>query len=176
MSSAIIYSQAIKIKADIERLSNDLLNGHEYEARIKSNFDLLNLKITQYDSIARKEISLEKRNIALNRVEKLRQDYSQLFQIVEKCRLEQLYKQQELQRVALLGQQIKNRSGNETCDTVLDIDMREAKMMNDTASSVHTYVTQARGALTELYEQREMMKVLFFVKLGNETSVVGCCK
>jgi hypothetical protein len=159
MSSAIIYSQAIKLKADLETISNDLLLGKTYEPRIKYNLDLFNAKITQYDQIARKEIEEEKRNIALNRVQKLRQDYSQFFQIVDKCRLEQLYKQQELQRVALLGQQIKNRGGNDQSETVLDIEMRESKMMDDTASSVHTYVTQARGALTELYEQREMMKV-----------------
>lgn len=161
MSSAIIYSQCVKLKTELESTSNQLINQTiKYEPKIKSVIENFSAKISQLDQIAKQEINNEKRSQLLLKVDKLRQDHVQIYQIVEKCRMEQFHKEQELQRIALLGQQqLKNRSTGSETQTVLDIEMMEARTINESKGHIQNYISMGNSALQELIEQRYLITI-----------------
>jgi hypothetical protein len=106
MSSSIVYSQAVKLKTDVEASVNLLLsNQTQYSTSIKSQLEQFSHKIGQLDELSKREPVLQKRTALQKKIEGLREEHSQLHAVIERSRMEMLEKQAEIKRVQLLGEQ-----------------------------------------------------------------------
>ncbi|KAI8911091.1 hypothetical protein EDD86DRAFT_189307 [Gorgonomyces haynaldii] len=164
MSSAIVYSNATKVKQELEQDTQSLLSGQQsylyLEPRLRSNLTRLQSLLGDLESIANREVVAQKRQTTLSRLAALRDGYTSLSTIVEKFKQDEQQRMQEEQRKQLLGENsIKNR-GNTEKNTILMMDglLKETDVLNDAESNIERFIQMGRGALDELYEQRSMLK------------------
>ncbi|KAJ3295757.1 protein transport protein bos1 [Rhizoclosmatium sp. JEL0117] len=181
MATNLIYNNASKVlsvlQTDIEQMQQQVDSGSTYSpvaGQIHSNLEALRQSAKDLTDIAKREITTVKREKALARANQVQADYQAL-----KLRYDGLRKRQadvaaERNRTELLGGAVggsglgrraaahaKNAESSMTdTSAILMMDglMDEHQKLTGAESRIDEFITMGRGALSELYEQRQILK------------------
>ncbi|KAI8892990.1 hypothetical protein BC833DRAFT_609906 [Globomyces pollinis-pini] len=160
MSQAVIYSNAVKVKAELdEDLKNSSSNLHY--SQIQTKLSKFNSLIKELNDLARRQVTADKRNIILTRVQQLEVDSKAIQSELNRLKTEESQRVAAARRELLLGnqQQMNHRKNqDETVSSILSLDEREEKTLNNVSDSIDQYLQIAGNSLQELYDQRSMLK------------------
>ncbi|KAJ3124661.1 protein transport protein bos1 [Nowakowskiella sp. JEL0407] len=166
MSSAILHNQAQKqihqLHLDLQKLESGSDTSSALQGQITATLASVKRAAEDLEEWGKRETSAVKREKALDRAFKLNQDYVALRDRFERHKARVSSSMQAMKdREELLGRRTGTNVKHAEQDTVLLMDqiLREHESLNNTNSRLDEYILMGRQALSELVEQRGMLKV-----------------
>ncbi|KAJ1345288.1 hypothetical protein BSLG_000801 [Batrachochytrium salamandrivorans] len=153
MSATVIYSNAIKLKTelqhDVASLESNQGSPLLLQSKIKAGLVTLQRSIKDLEDLSRREVTAIKRETTTGRAVKLRDECSQIQGALDRFR-----------NIEATRQQRSNASGTEEQSTILMMDglLNERAVLDGADQGLEQYLSMGRSALQELYEQRSMLK------------------
>ncbi|TPX34755.1 hypothetical protein SmJEL517_g02754 [Synchytrium microbalum] len=167
--AAILYNtitrQIAQLEQDLEKLNNDHSAG-----QISASLSALSKSLDEVESIARNEITTLKREKALVRASKIREDYTALRTTFEKWKVQYQAKLQEARdnaRSELLNRKSSHANGAHSTDpldqtsetsALLSYLSQESNTLSTSSTNMDRLIQMGSSALSELYDQRSMLK------------------
>ncbi|KAJ3256975.1 protein transport protein bos1 [Chytriomyces hyalinus] len=183
MSGNLIFNNACKVLAalqtDIDAMQA-LVDAGAVECpnagQLHSNLDTLRLAAKDMSDIAKREITTVKREKALSRANQMQEDYSRLKNLFDHLRKIQSERAAERDRSELMGANNAGPGGRRRAtagsknsgegpsmsDTsailMMDGLLKENESLTASDGRLDEFIQMGRGALNELYEQRQLLK------------------
>ncbi|KAJ3260049.1 protein transport protein bos1 [Chytriomyces hyalinus] len=183
MSGNLIFNNACKVLAalqtDIDAMQA-LVDAGAVECpnagQLHSNLDTLRLAAKDMSDIAKREITTLKREKALSRANQMQEDYSRLKNLFDHLRKIQSERAAERDRSELMGSNNAGPGGRRRAtagsknsgegpsmsDTsailMMDGMLKENESLTASDGRLDEFIQMGRGALNELYEQRQLLK------------------
>ncbi|KAJ3380691.1 hypothetical protein CcCBS67573_g04757 [Chytriomyces confervae] len=183
MSGNLIFNNACKVLAalqtDIDAMQA-LVDAGAVECpnagQLHSNLDTLRLAAKDMSDIAKREITTLKREKALSRANQMQEDYSRLKNLFDHLRKIQSERAAERDRSELMGANNAGPGGRRRAtagsknsgegpsmsDTsailMMDGMLKENESLTASDGRLDEFIQMGRGALNELYEQRQLLK------------------
>ncbi|CAO3636092.1 unnamed protein product [Mucor fragilis] len=161
-----LYNNALKQSHALEKDLDKFQSGQDASAglqgQISASFNALQRSIDDYDNLAKRELIPVKKETALTRVAKFRQDLQEM-----KVRFEATKKQQETQKLeqsrdSLLRRPNRGANVPEHPYQPLSRDefaLREQSFARNTDSQLDDFIGQAQNLLENLTDQHSILKV-----------------
>jgi hypothetical protein len=164
MSDKVIYSNALKCKNTLYTLFSELQQNYsliQYNST-SSTLVQLNHYIQDLQQSIKRQVTQEKKILLQERCNELLKEYIMFTNQLQaiKGKQDQMIQQQREQQRLDLGLQSMHQRKETSVPPFLDIQQKEDRVMDYTSSSVDQYISMGSNALQELYEQRNMIKVL----------------
>lgn len=162
--NVIIFSKAQKLKQQISAQLNSITPSQIQQT--KASILQLRSLISQLETAAKQEVTALKREQLQSKCANLKQDLHELNQALTIYIDEQQRLHNENMRNQLLGgnNELMNRNvkGSETVLSMGDTPNNNAngQNLNHAGSEMERMLQMGRGALSSLYEQREIIKVI----------------
>ncbi|KAI5890656.1 V-snare-domain-containing protein [Schizophyllum commune H4-8] len=176
--------QTSSIQADLERMKGGDTSA-ALLGQISASLAAMQRTVDDYDSMAKREMIKAKQEKALMRVQKFRQDYSELRQTFERLKAEAAQQKAAEERASLLSpnpadaarRRFAGPSTSTPSDTVSESPFRSASatpqsmysnrerhaldehsFIRDTDSKLDEFLAQGQAVLDNLVDQRNMLK------------------
>lgn len=160
-----LYNNALKqvnaIQADLDKYETSQDTSPAAQGAMTASFASLQRTIDDYDAMAKREIITVKQEKAVVRVVKFREDLSELRKRFEGIKNKQVQKD----RNDLLGRRNTSTATPENPFATPQVQVsrsdhafRESDFLSRTESSIDDYISQGREALSNLVEQRQVLK------------------
>ena len=157
MSSTIVYNQSIKRLDELKGLLQDNCSI----AVASASLEALQRSISDLNRFAKSEVDPAKKEISLSRAKKLDQEASVLGSQIASMKIK-LQEEVSSQRASLLG------PPQEAPPTILEMDYfgKESAILGSSSDRVEEFIGLGKNALQDLYEQRDILKVLSTTRLN----------
>ncbi|KAI9136861.1 hypothetical protein BKA69DRAFT_78105 [Paraphysoderma sedebokerense] len=151
-----ILRQQESISADLGRFESGVDTSQVIQGRLNSALTNVQRSIDEYDDLAKREITMAKRDKALGRVAKFRDDLNQMKGQLERIRQREMMKETQQQERQELFQRTK--SAQQETAISIDFHLHERQVLNSTEREMDTFIMQAKQGLDNLKEQRTILK------------------
>ncbi|KAJ3052323.1 protein transport protein bos1 [Rhizophlyctis rosea] len=181
MSATVLYNNTVRqvstLQQELDRLQSGADTSAAIQGQISAGLSSLKRAADDMEDFARREVTAVKREKALARAAKFREDYHSIKSAFDQYKAgerERAAKAAAQQREELLGGKGMGRrpslshrhTGQHSHDpqttesTILMMDqaIREHDVLNSSSASIDQFINIGRTALQDLYEQRSMLK------------------
>ncbi|KAJ3166979.1 protein transport protein bos1 [Geranomyces variabilis] len=176
MSAAVLYNNALRQTQQLQKEIASLEAGEDTSAAVQGQITagLASLQrcANDLDDMARREVTAQKKEKAIARSRKVREDYTAIQQAFAQWKIADRARGAAAEREALLGsgQHAERRSSSavhrhghdpQSTDTAIlmfDSMVREGDVLDASGNRVDDILHMGQTVLQDLYEQRDMLK------------------
>ncbi|KAG2172496.1 hypothetical protein INT44_006669 [Umbelopsis vinacea] len=163
-----LYNHSLKQTQALQRDLNKFLSGEDtstgLQGQITAAFGSLDRSIADFEKQARREILTAKRDLALSRVQKFRDELQVMRLQFDNSKKDQEQKQSQANRRDLLGARPPRAGGESPMEhpyqtpSPLEHAMRERGFAQNTESHLDDFISQAQHVLENLTDQHGILK------------------
>ncbi|CDS11968.1 hypothetical protein LRAMOSA04164 [Lichtheimia ramosa] len=162
-----LYNHALKQSNALQRDLDKFASGQDTSAglqgQITAAFSTLQRSIDDYDNLAKREMVTVKKETALNRVSKFREDLQEMRTRFEGLKKQQQAQQLEQNRDSLFARRGRHQTTTESSSEYpylsrSEFAMRESAFVDSTDSQLDDFITQAQNLLENLTDQHGVLK------------------
>ncbi|KAI8822514.1 snare region anchored in the vesicle membrane C-terminus-domain-containing protein [Fimicolochytrium jonesii] len=176
MSATVLYNNAVKqthvLQQELERLESGEDTSSGLQGQITAGLASLQRGAHDLDEFARREVTAAKKEKAIARAKKVREDFASLQIAFTRWKTEDRARTAERDRKDLLGSHVERRTSfgarhghgasdpRATDNTILMMDhmIRENGVLENSGHRLDEFMQMGRAALQDLVEQRDSLK------------------
>ncbi|KNC97180.1 uncharacterized protein SPPG_07567 [Spizellomyces punctatus DAOM BR117] len=170
MSATILYNSTVKqihqLHQELERLENGQDTSSALQGQITAGLASLQRSANDLDQFARREVTAAKREKALARAKKVREDFTSIQIAFSQWKANERARASTKEREELLGSAerrtssaVRHEPGSaDTSILMMDQMLRENQVLEGSGHRIDEFIHMGRTALQDLYEQREVLK------------------